>query len=57
MAKTPKIMNDSMNEKKKCCVIINCRKIISSGKGIKIGEKEYCSICGTILLKDIIGLG
>ena len=56
MVKKTKINNDSMNEMKKCCVI-NCGKRIAPGKGVKIGEKVYCSTCGTLILKEIIGLG
>jgi len=55
-----KIINKKNNDKecsmKKCCVI-NCGKRINPGKSVKIGEKVYCSMCGTILLKDIMGLG
>jgi hypothetical protein len=46
----------SIKEMKKCCVI-NCRKKITHGKGVEIGEKVYCSMCGTIILKDLLGLG
>ncbi|MHA1728115.1 MAG: hypothetical protein ACTSWY_05225 [Promethearchaeota archaeon] len=49
--------NRSLKESKwMICSIKNCRKKIIPGKEIKIGNKIYCSVCGTMIIKTSLGI-
>ena len=38
------------------CTVKNCNTKIEAGKEVILEGKPYCTVCGTILMKQIFGL-